>query len=219
MWNQDNYDETFYENDAWNRFAYGTPPKSSADWGWVQHIHASLNERGRAAIVLDTGAVSRGSGSQSSNKEKEIRKAFVENDLIEGVILLPENLFYNTTAPGIVLVLNRNKPANRRKQIMLVNASAYFRKEKPKNVLTDEGTDAVADVWRKWETRAKLSRVITLDEARAADYNLSPSQFVEINDRTTHRSLDAILADLNTARTERERADAELTSVLGKLGL
>ena len=219
MWNQDNYDETFYENDAWNRFAYGTPPKSSADWGWVQHIHASLNERGRAAIVLDTGAVSRGSGSQSSNKEKEIRKAFVENDLIEGVILLPENLFYNTTSPVIVLVLNRNKPANRRKQIMLVNASAYFRKEKPKNVLTDEGTDAVADVWRKWETRAKLSRVITLDEARAADYNLSPSQFVEINDRTTHRSLDAILADLNTARTERERADAELTSVLGKLGL
>lgn len=218
MWNQDNYDETFYENDAWNRFAFGVPPRSSADWGWVQHIHASLNERGRAAIVLDTGAVSRGSGSQSSNREKDIRKAFVENDLIEGVILLPENLFYNTTAPGIVLLLNRNKPANRKGQILLVNASSYFRKEKPKNVLTDEGTDGVAEVWRKWETRAKLSRVITLDEARAADYNLSPSQFVEINDRATHRSLAAIRADLNTARAERERADAELNTILGKLG-
>jgi type I restriction enzyme M protein len=139
--------------------------------------------------------------------------------LIEGVVLLPENLFYNTTAPGIVLLLNRNKPANRKGQILLVNASAYFRKEKPKNVLTDEGTDAVGDVWRKWQTRAKLSRVITLDEARAADYNLSPSQFVEINDRATHRSLPSILADLDTARDERERADAELRDVLGKLGL
>ena len=105
------------------------------------------------------------------------------------------------------------------KSAYLVNASAYFRKEKPKNVLTDEGIDAVADVYRKWETRAKLSRVITLAEARAADYNLSPSQFVEINDRATHRPLAAILADLHTARLERERADAALAEVLHKLGL
>ena len=112
MWNQDNYDETFYDNDEWNRYGYGIPSKSSADWGWAQHILASLNDNGRAAIVLDTGAVSRGSGSKSSNKEKEIRKAFVENDLIEGVILLPENLFYNTSAPGIILLLNHNKPLN-----------------------------------------------------------------------------------------------------------
>ena len=219
MWMQDNYDETFYENDAWNRFTFGTPPKSSADWGWVQHVVASLNERGRAAIVLDTGAVSRGSGSQSSNREKDIRKGFVEDDLVEGVILLPENLFYNTTAPGIVLLLNRNKPASRKGQTLLVNASACFRKEKPKNVLTDEGIDAVGDVFRKWETRPKLSRVITLGEARSADYNLSPSQFVEINDRVTHRPLAAILADLRTTRLERERADAELAVVLATLGL
>jgi type I restriction enzyme M protein len=68
MWNQDQYDESFYEHDEYGRFKAGTPPRSSADWGWVQHMLASLNERGRAAIVLDTGAVSRGSGSKSSNK-------------------------------------------------------------------------------------------------------------------------------------------------------
>ena len=93
MWNQDNYDEKFYENDSWKRFESGIPPKPSADWGWVQHMLASLNENGRAAIVLDTGAISRGSGSKSSNKEREIRKKFVEKDIIEGVIFLPENLF------------------------------------------------------------------------------------------------------------------------------
>ena len=110
MWNQKEYNDAFYANDSWGRFTYGVPPSSSADWAWVQHILASLKETGRAAIVLDTGAVSRGSGSVQTSRERDIRKGFVENDLIEGVILLPENLFYNTTAPGIILLLNRSKP-------------------------------------------------------------------------------------------------------------
>ncbi len=218
MWNQDGYDESFYENDEYKRFAYGSPSRSSADWGWVQHMLASLNDAGRAAIVLDTGAVSRGSGSKSSNKERDIRRALVEADLIEGVVLLPENLFYNTSAPGIVLLLNRAKPEGHKRTFVLVNASQYFLKEKPKNVLTDGGIAAVAEVYRAWETRAKLSRVVTLDEVRAADYNLSPSQFVEVADRAIHRPLPDILADLAVARVERERADAELAEVLAKLG-
>jgi len=218
MWNQDGYEESFYENDAWGRFKLGMPPKSSADWGWAQHMLMSLKENGRAAIVLDTGAVSRGSGSKSSNKEKEVRKAFVEHDFIEAVILMPENLFYNTTAPGIILLLHRNKPKKRKGQILLVNASNYFVKEKPKNALTDDGIKAIADVYHKWKTKEKLSRIITLEEVRAADYNLSPSQFVEVNDRVQHRPLPDILADLETARTEREAADKKLNRVLKKLG-
>src|SRR5258708_2018435 len=113
MWNQDNYDDAFYENDTYHRFGFGNPSKSSADWGWLQHILSSLNDTGRAAVVLDTGAVSRGSGGKQTNKERAIRNAFVEADLVEGVILLPENLFYNTTAPGVVVVLARGKPPAR----------------------------------------------------------------------------------------------------------
>lgn len=218
MWNQKNYDEVFYENDPYDRFSHGTPPNSSADWGWVQHIFASLNDTGRAAIVLDTGAVSRGSGGRSSNKERTIRQAFVENDWIEGVILLPENLFYNTTAFGIILLLNRRKNNGRKGQIILVNASAHFRKEKPKNVLTDEGIEAVAGVYKAWETRAKLSKVITLKEVQEADYNLSPSQFVETGSRAKHRAIADILVDLGEAQQAREKADAELNAILGKLG-
>lgn len=69
------------------------------------------------------------------------------------------------------------------------------------------------------DAREAVSRVITLDEARAADYNLSPSQFVAVNDRATHRPLAEILADLAVARAERERADAALSDVLAALGL
>lgn len=106
MWNQ-KFDAANYENDTYERFKHGFPPSSSADWGWVQHMAASLNDAGRMAVVLDTGAVSRGSGNQGSNKERDIRKQFVEADLVEAVLLLPENLFYNTTAPGIVMVINK----------------------------------------------------------------------------------------------------------------
>ncbi len=219
MWNQPNYDESFYEHDQWNRFHSGIPPKQFADWGWVQHMVASLNENGRAAIVLDTGAVSRGSGSKSSNKEREIRKKLIEQDIIEGVVLLPENLFYNTNAPGIILLLNRDKSEDHKGQFLLINASAYYVKEKPKNALTDNGIASIAEVYRNWETREKLSKVVALEEIWETDYSLNPSQFVEINGKMKHRPLSDILVDLEVAKREREEADNQLAKVLAKLNL
>ena len=219
MWNQKEYNETFYANDSYGRFTYGVPPSSSADWAWVQHILASLKENGRAAIVLDTGAVSRGSGSKQTNRERDIRKAFVENDLIEGVILLPENLFYNTSAPGIILLLNCNKSTERKAQILLINLSKYFISEKPKNVLTDEGIRVATEVYQAWESREKLSAVITLEDTQKTDYNLSPSQFVDVGDKVEHRPVSEILADLTEARIDREKADNALEDVLTRLGL
>ncbi|MDE0396168.1 MAG: class I SAM-dependent DNA methyltransferase [Candidatus Poribacteria bacterium] len=219
MWNQKEYDEVFYESDNWNRFSDGIAPSSSADWGWVQHILASVKENGRAAIVLDTGAVSRGSGSQNADRERDIRKKFVEEDLIESVVLLPENLFYNTSAPGIVLLLNRNKPAERKGQILLINLSQHFEKGKPKNILTDDAIAAATEVYQAWESREKLSNAITLEDAQKTDYNLSPSQFVDVGDKVEHRPVNEILSDLTEARITREKADKTLEDVLAQLSL
>lgn len=219
MWNQKEYNDDFYSNDNWQRFTYGTPPTSSADWGWVQHMYASLKSDGKAAIVLDTGAVSRGSGSKHSDKERDIRKQFVENDLIEAVILLPENLFYNTTAPGIILLLNCKKPEDRKGEILLINLSLHFEKQKPKNVLTDEGIGLCKEVYDAWESREKLSSVITLEDAQKTDYNLSPSQFVDVGETIEHRLMNEILADLSEAQIAREKADTALEDVLRELDL
>jgi len=81
MWNQDWFTEADYDADELERFPAGAgfPGKSSADWGWVQHMHASLNDKGRAAVVLDTGAASRGSGNAGTNKEKTVRQWFVDH--------------------------------------------------------------------------------------------------------------------------------------------
>jgi type I restriction enzyme M protein len=74
MWNQRAFTEATYDNDAFGRFGRGAPPNSSADWGRIQHMCASLKDGGKMAVVLDTGAVARGSGNQGANKERDNRQ-------------------------------------------------------------------------------------------------------------------------------------------------
>jgi len=216
MWNQ-KFPTEVYEHDPYGRFVLGIPPSSSADWCWIQHMYASLNERGRMAVVLDTGAVSRGSGNQWSNRERDIRRAFVERDLVECVILLPENLFYNTTAPGIILVVNKAK--RHPGEILLINASKLFNKGRPKNYLADEHMERIATVYQNWTAEEGLSAVITNEEAARNDYNLSPSRYVAQNGGEEVLPLEEALVQLQEAEEEREAADRELEEVLKALGL
>jgi len=215
MWNQ-KFDARTYENDSYERFKRGTPPRSSADWGWVQHMYASLKDRGRMALVLDTGAVSRGSGNQGSNKERDIRRQFVEDDCVEAVLLLPENLFYNTTAPGIVMVLNRKKRTPG--EILLINGSKLFSKGRPKNYLEEEHIERIAEVYHEWKAEEGLSAVITKDEAVKNDYNLSPSRYVSTGAEAEVLPLDEAVVLLAEAEEERAEADRALDEVLANLG-
>ena len=115
--------------------------------------------------------------------------------------------------------MNCNKPSERKAQFLLINLSQHFEEGKPKNILTDEGITAATEVYEAWESREKLSKVITLEDAQKTDYNLSPSQFVDVGDKVEHRPVNEILADLTEARIAREKADNALSEVLGKLGL
>lgn len=216
MWNQ-KFPTEVYEHDPYDRFGLGIPPGSSADWGWIQHMYASLNDRGRMAVVLDTGAVSRGSGNQGSNRERDIRRAFVERDLIECVILLPENLFYNTTAPGIILVINKAK--RHPGEILLINASKLFAKGRPKNYLEDEHVERVASLYHSWTAEEGLSADITNEDAARNDYNLSPSRYVAQNGGEEVLPLEEVLVRLQEAEEERAATDRELSEVLNALGL
>ena len=138
MWNQP-FSPDLFANDPFDRFrTRGGVTTGKGDWAWLQHTLACLNQRGRAAVVLDTGAMTRGSGSKHEDRERNIRKWFVERDLIDGVILLPDNLFYNTSAAGLIVVLSKRKPAARKDKIVLLNASRRVRKGRPKNYIPEE---------------------------------------------------------------------------------
>ncbi len=215
MWNQ-KFDAATYENDPYERFKRGVPPGSSADWGWIQHMAASLKEAGRMAVVLDTGAVSRGSGNQGSNKERDIRKAFVEADLVEAVVLLPENLFYNTTAPGIILVLSTRK--RHKGDILLINASKLFSKGRPKNYLEEQHIKQIGQVYHKWRAEDDLSAVVSTADVAKNDFNLSPSRYVATGGADDVLPLEEAVVLLQEAEEERTEADGELGAVLSKLG-
>ena len=224
MWNQDSYAEADYDNDELDRFPAGAgfPGKSSADWGWVQHMSASLNATGRAAVVLDTGAASRGSGNAGTNKEKTVRQWFVEQDLIESVLYLPENLFYNTTAPGIVLFLNKAKPKARQGKVFLVNASRLFEKGDPKNFIPPEGIARIADTLIGWKEEEKLSRIVAHAELKHNDYNISPSRYIHTGNAETYRPLEEIVGELYGKGGLEEQAsetDKALKVILQKIGV
>jgi type I restriction enzyme M protein len=221
MWNQDWFTEADYDADELERFPAGAgfPGKSSADWGWVQHMHASLNAKGRAAVVLDTGAASRGSGNAGTNKEKTVRQWFVDHDLIESVLYLPENLFYNTTAPGIVLFLNRDKPKTRQGRVFLVNAGQIYEKGDPKNFIPEAGIQRIADTLIGWREEEKLSRIVDLVELKKNDYNISPSRYIHTGDAETYRPIAEIVAELDAIEAEAKETDKALREILRKIGV
>jgi type I restriction enzyme M protein len=216
MWNQ-KFPQDILENDPYNRFSFGIPPSNqSSDWGWIQHMFASLKDNGKLVVVIDTGAVTRGSGSQGTDREKEIRKNFVEKDLIEAVILLTDNLFYNTTAPGNIIVINKAK--KHKGEILLINASEEFLKGRPKNYLSEENINKILSAYFNWEEIEKFSRIITIEEARKNDYNLSPSRYVSIDSEEEIKPIEDILIELSEIEEERDKIDRELKEILNKIG-
>ena len=214
MWNQDFNQDTF-ENDPFDRFrTSGGVTTGKGDWAWLQHTLACLNERGRAAVVLDTGAVTRGSGSKNEDRERNIRRWFVERDLIDGVVLLPDNLFYNTSAAGIIMVLSKRKPEARRDKIVLLNASRRVGKGRPKNYIPENDIRPIAAAFLKGEPIDGEVAIITREQAVEADYNLSPSRWVGQTDSTEVGSVRDLLAELVTLDNEGQQLSASLSRLL-----
>ncbi len=218
MWNQPFAPEVF-ANDPFDRFrTAGGITTGKGDWAWLQHTLACLGDHGRAAVVLDTGAVTRGSGSKNDDKERNIRKWFVDHDLIDGVILLPDNLFYNTTAAGVIVVLNKRKPSMRKDKIVLLNASKRLKKGKPKNYIPEDDIRPLAAAFLKGEPVEGEIAVITKAQAEEADYNLSPSRWVGRNGTSVQREIKDIVDDLLRLGGEAHAIDGALAMLLAPLG-
>ena len=214
MWNQP-FNSDLFANDSFDRFrTAGGPTTGKGDWAWLQHTLACMNERGRAAVVLDTGAVTRGSGSKHEDKERNIRKWFVDHDLIDGVILLPDNLFYNTTAAGVIVVLSKHKPEARKGKIVLLNASRRMKKGRPKNYIPKEDIRPLAAAFVKGEAVEGEIVVITREQAAKADYNLSPSRWVSRISTVAQRPIKDIVADMQSLDDEARQVDASLKKML-----
>lgn len=218
MWNQP-FNPDVFSDDPFDRFrTHGGVTTGKGDWAWLQHTMACLNERGRAAVVLDTGALTRGSGSKNEDKERNIRKWFVDRDLIDGVILLPDNLFYNTPAAGVIVVLNKRKPATRRGKIILLNASQRVAKGRPKNYIPEEDIRLLAAAFLKGEPVEGEIAVITRQEVEDSDYNLSPSRWIGQTEVQEHSNIAELIAKIRVLDEQAAEVWRTLEPSLIRLG-
>jgi type I restriction enzyme M protein len=152
------YDE-LSDGDRYERFAFGMPPRDNGDYAWLQQVVASLSDTGRAIVVMSQGVLFRGQPKQTEEEdgrrqkadaEYVIRRAFVEADLIECVIVLPSKLFYGNNVPGCLLVLNKNKPPSRANRILMIWASRHYAKANPQNLLRPSDLMRILVPWRAY---------------------------------------------------------------------
>jgi type I restriction enzyme M protein len=143
-----------------------------------------------------------------------VRQWFVDNDLIEGVIYLPINLFYNTSSPGIILFLNKNKPHNQKNKLFLLNAGKEFEKGEPKNYITDNGISHIVVTFNAWSEVDKFSRIVSKDEIVKNDYNISPSRYIHTADGEIYRPISEIMDELESIRQENDQIDDQLKQII-----
>ncbi|GAA8399089.1 hypothetical protein Hpkin58_11740 [Helicobacter pylori] len=158
-------------NDRFNRFEDGTPPEKNGDFAFLLHIIKSLKDTGKGAVILPHGVLFRG------NAEAQIRKNLLLKGYIKGVIGLAPNLFYGTSIPACVIVLDKEN-ARARKGVFMIDASKDFKKDGNKNRLRDQDVQKMIDTFNAYKEIPYYSKMVSLEEISANDYNLNIPRYI-----------------------------------------
>ncbi|PDW41466.1 type I restriction-modification system subunit M [Helicobacter pylori] len=158
-------------NDHFNRFEDGTPPEKNGDFAFLLHIIKSLKDTGKGAVILPHGVLFRG------NAEAQIRKNLLTKGYIKGVIGLAPNLFYGTSIPACVIVLDKEN-ARARKGVFLIDASKDFKKDGNKNRLREQDVQKMIDTFNALKEIPYYSKMVSLEEISANDYNLNIPRYI-----------------------------------------
>jgi len=157
------------------RFPYGFAPEDGkkADLMFVQHMLASCDKKGKVVVVMPHGVLFRG------GKEKDIREGMLKDDVIEGVISLPPQLFYGTGIPACIMVLNKNKPDELKNKVFFINADKDFAEGKKQNTLRPEDIEKIDFVFTNKTIEAKYSKLVELETIAANEYTLNIRRYVD----------------------------------------
>ena len=161
------------DNDGFGRFPYGTPPKDAGDLAFVQHMIASINAEGMAGVVMPHGVLFRGSS------EKLIRKGILDDDLLEAVVGLPSGLFYGTGIPACLLIINKNKAAERKGKVLFINGELEFEAGKNQNKLREQDIAQIVDTFVNYTEIKRYSKVVSYAEIAENDFNLNIRRYAD----------------------------------------
>lgn len=198
--------------DEFHRFPYGVPPKSYGDLAFVSHMVASLNAKGKMASVVPHGVLFRG------GSEQKIRTGFLKDDLIEGVIGIPQNIFYGTGIPAAIIVINKNKPEERRNKVLFIDGSNDFVKDGNKNKLRDEDIEKIVKAFDEYKDVEKYASIVDLETIKENDYNLNISRYVDTTEEEKEVDIEAVIKDIRGLEVREKENRKKVNEYLKELG-
>ena len=208
------------------RWLFDTPPVNNANFAWVQHMIYHLSSRGRAGFVLSNGSM-----STNTRGEKEIRQKMIEADLVDCMVALPPQLFFNTQIPACLWFLNKAKPDHRRGQTLFIDARRMGEMlNRTLRDLTDDDIDIIAHTYHIWRVgngdyadEPGFCKSAALDEIAGHGYVLTPGRYVgapdvEDDGEPFEEKMERLTAQLQEQFTESAQLEQTIRENLGRLG-
>lgn len=203
--------------DVYNRFWRGVPSKSKGDWAFISHMIETLNETGKAGVVVPHGVLFRGSS------EGKIREKTIEDNLLETVIGLPSNLFFGTGIPAAILVFNKDKGKNT--DILFIDSSKHFESGKNQNKLRDTDIAKIVATYDKFHAgelqsgivEDKYSYVATIEEIVENDFNLNIPRYVDTFEEEAAIDIKAVQQEIAKLEVELQEVQQKMNKYLQEL--
>ena len=204
------------DNDPYNRFWRGLPPKSKGDYAFISHmIEATVEKKGRVAVVVPHGVLFRGAS------EGRIRTKLIEDNLLDAVIGLPGNLFQTTSIPVAVLVFDRSREAGGsnqdRKEVLFIDASRDYQAGKNQNSLLDEHINKILTTYEARKSVDKYAHLADFEEIKENDFNLNIPRYVDTFEEEEEIDIDAVQGEIEKLENELSGVRAKMDELLAEI--
>ena len=197
-----------WSSDKFGRNIWGTPSDSCGDYAWIQHMIKSMGPgNSRMAVVMPQGILFRG------NEEGNIRKKLVESDKVEAVVTLGDKLFYGTGLSPCFLIIRNLKPAEHSSRILMIDATKILTQKRAQNILSQEDVDRIFHLYTDYKDVEDYAKVVTLDDVKAKEYNLSPNRYVDYHKEAV-KPYAEVLAEFKAAIQAVKDAEAEFIRIM-----
>nr|VFJ47857.1 MAG: type I restriction enzyme M protein [Candidatus Kentron sp. FW] len=206
------------DNDRYNRFFRGIPPKSRGDYAFICHmIEAATEKKGRIAVVVSHGVLFR------EGAEGRIRRRLIEENLLDAVISLPANLFLTTGIPVAILVFDRTREKGgsheNRRDVIFIDASHEYESGKNQNSLSNEHIRKIVSTYRTYRNQKKYAHVATREEIVRNDFNLSIPRYVDTSEKEEEINIEQVQQTIRTLEDQLREVHKEMARLLGELDL
>lgn len=209
------WDRTAFMNDPYGRNIYGVPPQGRADYAFFQHIIKSLNPNtGRCAILFPHGVLFR-------NEEKDMRERLIKADVVDCVLGLGPNLFYNSPMEACIVFCKMSKPKSKKSKILFINAVNEIARESAQSFLKPNHISKVFEAYRNWSDIEDFSKVVSIEEIREKSYSLNIPLYIRSsgNNNSNQVTLSKAIANWTKSSENLRHAVEDFYSILKKVGL